>query len=117
MIRPVLSPVYFDAMRRLVQKALVAWVLVSLCVCPAEERPHTKVILLGTGTPFPNPERSGPATAILVGDRAYLVDFGPGVVRRAAAAAAKGYPAVNPTNIAVAFVTHLHSESAKAWTW
>ena len=66
--------------------------------------------MLGTGTPAPNPERSGPATAIIVGDRAYLVDFGPGVVRRAAAAAAKGYPAVSPVNLKVAFVTHLHSD-------
>src|SRR5690348_17828517 len=54
----------------------------------------TKIIMLGTGTPRPNPDRSGPATAIVVGDRAYLIDFGPGVVRRAAAAGAKGYPAV-----------------------
>lgn len=65
--------------------------------------------MLGTGTPRPNPERSGPATAIVVGDRAYLVDFGPGVVRRAAAAA-KGYSAVEPINIKVAFLTHLHSD-------
>jgi ribonuclease Z len=98
-------------------KVVVACVLLVACLCTAAERPVTaaerpvtKVIMLGTGTPFPNPERSGPATAILVGDRAYLVDFGPGVVRRAAAAAAKGYPAVNPVNIKVAFVTHLHSD-------
>jgi ribonuclease BN (tRNA processing enzyme) len=32
------------------------------------------------------------------------------VVRRAAAAQAKGYPAVDPVNIKVAFVTHLHSD-------
>ena len=70
----------------------------------------TKIIMLGTGTPRPNPDRSGPATAIVVGDRAYLIDFGPGVVRRAAAAAAKGYSAVEPTKIKVAFLTHLHSD-------
>jgi hypothetical protein len=44
--------------------------------------PRTRVVLLGTGTPIPDPDRSGPATAIVVGDSAYLVDFGPGVVRR-----------------------------------
>jgi hypothetical protein len=33
----------------------------------------------------PDPDRSGPATAIVVGDSAYLIDFGPGVVRRAEA--------------------------------
>ena len=76
----------------------------------AADRLSTKIIMLGTGTPRPNPDRSGPATAIVVGDRAYLIDFGPGVVRRAAAAAAKGYSAVEPTKIKVAFLTHLHSD-------
>lgn len=91
-----------------------AAVVVSLLCVPfatyAADRPTTKIIMLGTGTPRPNPERSGPATAIVVGDRAYLIDFGPGVVRRAAAAAAKGYPAVDPARIKIAFVTHLHSD-------
>ena len=91
-----------------------AIVLVSVLWVPiatyAADRPTTKVIMLGTGTPRPNPDRSGPATAIVVGDRAYLIDFGPGVVRRAAAAAAKGYPAVDPVRIRVAFLTHLHSD-------
>ena len=72
---------------------------------------QTKVVLLGTGTPRPFPDRSGPATAIVIGDRVYLVDFGPGVIRRAAAAAEeKGVAALNPANIKVAFVTHLHSD-------
>ena len=70
---------------------------------------QTSIVLLGTGSPRPFPDRSGPATAIVVGDRAYLVDFGPGVVRRAAAAAEKT-PALLPTSITVAFVTHLHSD-------
>ena len=30
---------------------------------------QTKVVLLGTGTPRPFPDRSGPATAIVIGDR------------------------------------------------
>ena len=60
----------------------------------------TKVVMLGTGTPGPDPERSGPATAIIVGDTPYLIDFGPGVVRRMAAAyrsgiAEFGFGAVN----------------------
>jgi ribonuclease BN (tRNA processing enzyme) len=70
----------------------------------------TKIVLLGTGTPRPFPDRSGPATAIVVGDRAYLVDFGPGVMRRAAAAAGQGTAALDPAKITVAFVTHLHSD-------
>jgi ribonuclease BN (tRNA processing enzyme) len=71
----------------------------------------TKVVLLGPGTPGPLPERSGPATAIVVNDTAYLVDFGPGVVRRANAAFLdKGIKALEPTKLRVAFVTHLHSD-------
>src|SRR5262249_20854361 len=54
---------------------------------PTEGAIRTKVVLLGTGTPVPDPDRSGPATAVVVDDRAYLIDFGPGVVRRAEAAA------------------------------
>ena len=54
---------------------------------------------------------SGPATAIVVNDTAYLIDFGPGVVRRASAAAtSKGIAALQPTRLRVAFVTHLHSD-------
>src|SRR6267378_2937291 len=74
------------------------------------EKTQTKVVLLGTGTPRPYPDRSGPATAIVVGGRAYLVDFGPGVVRRAAAAAEKGTPQLESTNLKIAFLTHLHSD-------
>jgi hypothetical protein len=31
---------------------------------------RTKVVLLGTGTPVPDPERSGPATAMIVAEEA-----------------------------------------------
>ena len=77
---------------------------------PLAGQSGTKVVLLGTGTPRPFPDRSGPATAIVVGDKAYLVDFGPGVIRRAAAAAEQGTAALDPAKITVAFVTHLHSD-------
>src|SRR5216684_5314972 len=71
----------------------------------------TRIVLLGTGNPGPDPERSGPATAIIVNDTAYLVDFGPGVVRRARPAFLdKGIKALEPTKLRVAFVTHLHSD-------
>lgn len=71
---------------------------------------RTQVVLLGTGTPGPDPERSGPATAIVVDDTPYLIDFGPGVIRRASAAVGKGVKALRITNIRTAFVTHLHSD-------
>src|SRR5437773_5859157 len=71
----------------------------------------TKFVLLGTGTPAPDPERSGPATAIVVNDTTYLVDLGPGIVRRAAAAFFdKDIKELDPTKLRVAFVTHLHSD-------
>jgi ribonuclease BN (tRNA processing enzyme) len=76
----------------------------------AADPPATKVVMLGTGTPRPVPERLGPSTAIVVGDRAYLVDIGAGVVRRAAAAAAQGLSALEPPRLAIAFITHLHSD-------
>lgn len=72
--------------------------------------PHTRVVLLGTGTPRPLPQRSGPGTAIVVNDVAYLVDCGPGIVRRAAAAAEKGVTALEPKRLRTVFVTHLHSD-------
>ena len=71
----------------------------------------TLVVLLGTGTPGPTPERSGPATAIVVDDVAYLVDFGPGVIRRASAAFRdRKIEAIDPVKLRVAFATHLHSD-------
>lgn len=77
----------------------------------AAPSPSTRVVLLGTGNPQPDPDRSGPATAIVVNGSAYLVDFGPGVVRRAAAAQLeKGIRELNPVNIRTVFVTHLHSD-------
>jgi ribonuclease BN (tRNA processing enzyme) len=78
---------------------------------PKEHTIRTRVVLLGTGTPVPDPDRSGPATAIVVDDSAYLVDFGPGVIRRAKAAVLdRNIAALEPGNVKVAFVTHLHSD-------
>jgi hypothetical protein len=67
----------------------------------------TQIVLLGTGDPGPLSRRAGPATAIVVDGRAYLVDFGPGVIRRAAAAHEKGIAALDPVNLTHAFVTQL----------
>jgi ribonuclease BN (tRNA processing enzyme) len=70
----------------------------------------TQVIMLGTGNPNADPERSGPAVAIVVNDTAYLVDCGAGVVRRAAAAEKAGFPALNVKKLKTVFITHLHSD-------
>jgi ribonuclease Z len=64
----------------------------------------TRVVLLGTGTPNPDPERSGPAVAVVSGANVYIVDAGPGVVRRAAQAGIK------MEQLTRAFLTHLHSD-------
>ena len=76
----------------------------------------TRVVMLGTGTPRPDPARSGPATAIVVNDTPYLVDFGPGVIRRAAAAYQNGVAALGlgASNLKIAFLTHLHSDHTRA---
>lgn len=68
--------------------------------------------MLGTGCPRPDPSRSGPATAIVVNDTPYLVDFGPGVIRRATSAYDKGVTALGygGTNIRTAFLSHMHSD-------
>ena len=71
---------------------------------------RTRLVLLGTGTPNADPDRSGPALAVVVDDTAYLVDCGPGVVRRAAAAERNGIPALRASNLRHVFITHLHSD-------
>ena len=67
-------------------------------------------MLLGTGTPNATPERSGSAIAIIVGEKPYLVDFGPGIVRRAIAAHQNGIEALRIQNLNFAFLTHMHSD-------
>jgi ribonuclease BN (tRNA processing enzyme) len=71
---------------------------------------RSQVVLLGTGTPRPEPQRSGPATAIIAGGASYLVDVGPGIVRRAAEAAENGIAALAADRLETAFITHLHSD-------
>ena len=71
---------------------------------------ETKLVLLGTGTPNACPDASGPSSAVVVGDRAYLVDFGPGVVRHAAKAYRNGIDALRPDRLVTAFCTHLHTD-------
>jgi len=64
----------------------------------------TVVVLLGTGMPRPNPEASGPATAVVVGKRVFLFDAGPGAERQLSAA----HLPIN--GVTALFITHLHSD-------
>jgi ribonuclease BN (tRNA processing enzyme) len=93
------------AMRRIAAAIFACLLLVSAHAAEPTQKPtRTRVVLLGTGTPAPDPEHSGPATAVVVDDTPYLVDFGAGVVRRAAAAK------IRLANLKIAFATHLHAD-------
>ena len=70
----------------------------------------SKIVLLGTGTPNADSDRSGPSVAIIVGGKPYLIDFGPGVVRRASTAFESGINELDVKNLTTAFLTHLHSD-------
>ncbi len=76
----------------------------------APEPGRTRIVLLGTGNPNADPARSGPSVAIVVDDTPYLIDCGPGVVRRASAAHARGVEALRVENLKHLFVTHLHTD-------
>ncbi len=66
------------------------------------------VMLLGTGSPMPSPDRAGPATLISAGagpeGEHYLVDAGRGVLMRLAAAG------LGAPNLTAVLITHLHSD-------
>jgi ribonuclease Z len=73
----------------------------------------TKLVLLGTGNPNPSPEHSGCALAIVVNDVPYVVDFGPGLIRRAATLSPRYGGAIegmDAKHFKRAFLTHLHSD-------
>ncbi|MEM7414450.1 MAG: MBL fold metallo-hydrolase [Gemmatimonadota bacterium] len=78
---------------------------------PTEVVDGARVVMLGTGNPNADPERSGPAVAVVVEDQAYIFDAGPGVVRRAAQAARDlDIPALAADRLNRVFITHLHSD-------
>lgn len=85
-------------------RALAALLVLLAAAAPLADDPDTRVVLLGTGTPNPTPDRQGPALAVVSGGRPYLVDCGTGVVRRAVEA---GIPV---EALDRAFLTHLHSD-------
>ena len=73
----------------------------------------TQLVVLGSGNPNPNPERSGSAYAVIVNNTPYLVDFGPGIIRSAAALSPKwggNIKGMNVVKLEHAFLTHIHSD-------
>ena len=92
---------------------LLILVVTSMAIGNQPESVRTKVVLLGTGTPNPDPEHSGCSVAIIVDETPYIVDFGPGVVRQAAALSPRyggNIKALDIKNLKRAFLTHLHSD-------
>jgi ribonuclease BN (tRNA processing enzyme) len=78
--------------------------LCVLLVALNTQAQNTQVVLLGTGTPYPDPHAMGPATAVVVGERVFLFDAGVGVTRQLNAA---HLPISGPEAL---FITHLHSD-------
>jgi ribonuclease Z len=63
-----------------------------------------EIVLLGTGSPLPDPNRAGPSTLVIAGDTRLLVDAGRGVLMRAAAVG------VSAAATDAVLLTHLHSD-------
>lgn len=63
-----------------------------------------EIVLLGTGFPFPQPDRAGPATLVRAGGKEFLFDAGRAVLMRLAAV---GLAAPALTRVCL---THLHSD-------
>jgi ribonuclease Z len=96
--------------------AVVSWVLtcgawqldqVAAGVLPLDTRSFARltVITVGTGGPYENPDRGGPATAIAAGERIALVDAGRAVAEGLRAA---GIPVSQPDTV---YLTHLLPEN------
>lgn len=59
----------------------IAW-LALLLLAPALQA-ETRIVMLGTGTPTPMADRSGPGVAIVTNGEAYVFDAGGGMVKKA----------------------------------
>jgi ribonuclease Z len=66
--------------------------------------PAVEIVMLGTGSPIPDPHRAGPATLVQAGAAAFLVDAGRGVLLRAAGAG------IAAGRLTALLLTHLHSD-------
>lgn len=79
--------------------------LVSMQRLPADSsEPGLHVYLCGTGSPLPDPTRSGMCIGVVAGGRAFVIDPGEGGARRLMT---MGFPA---GQIEAVFLSHLHSD-------
>jgi ribonuclease BN (tRNA processing enzyme) len=90
--------------------AFITALLIGTCGLLNAQNTGTKLVLLGTGSPFADPAKSGPSLAIVVNNTSYIVDAGPGLVRRAAQAKELGFPSLDAAQLKTLFITHLHSD-------
>lgn len=63
-----------------------------------------EIVVLGSGSPLPDPQRAGPSTLVSSGGDHLLVDTGRGVLMRLAGAG------VVPGQLGAVLLTHLHSD-------
>ena len=94
---------------------LLLWIAQTHCMAQRNfsDSEVTKLVMLGTGNPNPSPEQSGCALALIVNDTPYIVDFGPGLIRKAASLTSQyGGPLekLEIHELKTAFLTHLHSD-------
>jgi ribonuclease BN (tRNA processing enzyme) len=96
--------------RTIKKYAFITALLIGTCGLLNAQNTGTKLVLLGTGSPFADPAKSGPSLAIVVNNTSYIVDAGPGLVRRAAQAKELGFPSLDAAQLKTLFITHLHSD-------
>ena len=95
----------FNAMRTLLRVGVFVCCLGMLCrVQATSDKGVMKIVLLGTGTPYPGSDRFGSAIFIEAGGEKLLFDCGRGAVIRLSEAG------VNVNEIDRVFLTHLHSD-------
>ena len=96
---------------------MIRFIIITVIFFASFLSSETKLIILGSGTPNPDPERYGSGYAVVVNDDAYIVDFGPGIVRRISAMSPTWggeFPSMELENINTAFLTHIHSDHSGA---
>ena len=93
-----------------VQDQLLARALAAGFAAPAQGAPEggMRVVMCGTSSPLPHPERAQACVAVLVDDRTFIVDAGAG---SAGVSTLLGLPLHQLTT---AFVTHYHSDHIAA---
>lgn len=62
------------------------------------------VALCGSGSPLPDPTRAGPCSAVIAGDKIFIVDVGDGAARNI------GRMGLAMTNVEAVLLTHFHSD-------